>query len=382
MKQLLSIIIPCYNCADTLEEAVGSCFVQGLENFEIVMVDDGSTDSTKSLMQELAKKHPKIKLFYHDKNRGGGATRNTGIKNANGTLIFCLDSDNILDAESLQKMIDFLERNKADGVAFHERRFFHSKSKKMYTSHFNTFLDKPITINNIFDRSGILLDNFLYTKESFLKTSQYPEHHGFDTQSFEMRYLSSRSLVLVCPGTFFYHRQNHSELSYFEREFNKGNFSVNYYLAIEDIWRLLSSYAKREILMYDVFKNSSLGENLAIVLQDLYSKNKLFISQEPQGKTADNLYDDFIANYKQKKYSEALDACKKLLESKINSKIIYFAILRSSVGLSGEDSKSIEKRTAEIIDGLITRPRVLNQWYTRNLLMFRSIQIIKKIWKK
>lgn len=382
MKQLLSIIIPCFNCADTLEEAVESCFVQGLENFEIAMVDDGSTDSTKSLMQELAKKHPEIKLFYHDKNRGGGATRNTGIKNANGTLIFCLDSDNILDAESLQKMINFLERNKADGVAFHERRFFHSRSKKMYTSHFNTFLDKPITINNIFDRSGILLDNFLYTKDSYLRTSGYPEHHGFDTQSFEMRYLIVGNNVLVCPDTFFYHRQNHKEPSYFEREFNKGNFSVNYYFAIEDIWVLLSSYAKKEILIYDVFKNSSLNGNLVVILQDLYSKNKLFTSQEPQGRTNENLYDDFIANYKQKKYSEALDVCKKLLEAKMNSKIIYFAILRSSVGLSGEDSNSIEKRTAEIINGLITRPRVLNKWYFRNLLTFKGIQIIKKIWKK
>lgn len=382
MKQLLSIIIPCYNCADTLEEAVESCFVPELEKFEIVMVDDGSTDNTKEVMQELALKHGEIKLFYHEKNKGGGAARNTGIKNANGSLIFCLDSDNVLDSKSLQKMVDFLLENKLDGLAFYERRFFHSKDKKEFTSHFNTILNKPLIIDNIFDRSGILLDNFLYTKDSYLRTSGYPEHHGFDTQSFEMRYLSSPNKVFVCPDTFFYHRQNHNEPSYFEREFNKGNFSVNYYLAIEDIWVLLSSYAKKEILIYDIFKNSSLNENLVMILQDLYSKNKLFTSQESQGKTNENLYDDFIANYKQKKYSEALDVCKKLLEGKMNSKIIYFAILRSSVGLSGEDSNSIEKRTAEIMNSLITRPRVLNQWYTRNLFAFKSIQIIKKIWKK
>lgn len=382
MKPKLSIVIPCYNCQDTLEEAVESCFVQGLDNFEVVMVDDGSTDDTKDMMQRLADRYSEIKLFYHEENKGGGATRNTGIRNAKGELIFCLDSDNILDSHSLSKMINFLLEQKVDGVAFYERRFFHSQDKKFYTSHFNTIFNKKITIDNIFDGSGILLDNFLYTKESFLKTCQYPEHHGFDTQCFEMRYLFVGNSVLICPDTFFYHRQNHRKESYFEREFNRGIFSINYFLSIEDIWSIFSSFAKNEILKYDIFRYSSLQKNLSTKLQSLYLEKKLFSSQEGQG-VCDNYspYDDFILNYKQKNNAEAFNVCKKILENGLTYKTIYFALFRSSVGLSGVSSPFVERETINLLEGLTIKPRILNRWYHRNLVMIKVLKVIQKIWK-
>ena len=68
----ISIIIPCYNCAKTLREAVASCYVQKLDNFEIVMVDDGSADNTKEIMQKLASKHPEIPFNFGEYSVGGG----------------------------------------------------------------------------------------------------------------------------------------------------------------------------------------------------------------------------------------------------------------------------------------------------------------------
>jgi glycosyltransferase involved in cell wall biosynthesis len=384
MKSLLSIVIPCYNCADTLRESVSSCFSGGLDNFEIIMVDDGSSDTTKEVMTELSKKYKEITLFYHEHNRGGGAARNTGIQHAIGDLIFCLDSDNVLDATSMQKMVMFLREKKVDGVAFYERRFFHSQRRETFTSHFNTVLNKSITIENIFDSSETLLDNFLYTKESFLRTTKYPEHHGFDTQSFEMRYLSVNNSVFVCPETFFYHRQNHKQPSYFEREFNKGNFSVNCYLAVEDIWFLFSEKAKKEILEYDIFTNSNLNNNLLRFLKVLYSKGYLFVFQDSENSknnTVSSFYNDFILYYQNKEYDKALEICKKILENKLDSKIIYFSLLRAGVGLSGVESNFIEKKVREIIDGLITKPKILNKWYHRNLLTLKGVQLIQKVWK-
>ncbi len=383
MNNKLSIIIPCYNCSDTLIDSVESCYSgESLENFEIVMVDDGSTDNTIEVMKKLASKYKEISLFFHEVNKGGGAARNTGIKNSKGEIIFCLDSDNILDPGSLNKMINYLLEKKVDGVAFGERRFFHSSNRNKFTSTFYSILEKPIIIDNFFDDSGILLDNFLFTKESFLKTEGYPEHHGFDTQSFEMRYTSSGNILHICPGVFFYHRQNHNKPSYFEREFNKGNFSVNYYFAIEDIWFLFSKYAKKEIISYDIFNNSSFSENIVILLQKLYKDKKLFISQglnESIDVGEYSKYDEFITNYKKKNYSNAFEVCKGLLQSGVSSKIIYFGIIRAGVGLTGEASNSIEKQTNIVIKGLVTKPEVLNKWYHRNLFTLKLIQLIKKI---
>lgn len=376
--------MPCFNSEATLAEAVNSCFTGELKDFEIVMVDDGSKDSTRTLMETFAKNHPEIRTVYHSKNRGGGAARNTGIQEAKGKLIFCLDSDNILDAASLQKMVAFLEQKQADGVIFYERRFFHSQRKKSFTKHFNTILDAPITLDNIFDDNGILLDNFLYTKESFLKTKQYPEHHGFDTQSFEMRYLSTDNKVYVCPDTFFYHRQNNKEPSYFEREFNKGNFSVNYFLAIEDIWHLLTHKAKQEILAYDIFLHSNLQENILDLLKKIHKNNYLFKkgNQEETQKEESYSYDSFLISYRNGDYATAVDICKTSFEKGVDSKIIYFGILRACVGLSIENPVDIEKKTSEILSGLITRPKTLNKWHHRNIFTLTLIQFINTIWKK
>ncbi len=378
----LSIVIPCYNCEATLEETLDSVFAKTMTNpFEVIMVDDGSTDTTRELMLKLTKKYPHISQYAHEKNRGGGAARNTGIQHASGNLIYCLDSDNILDPTSMQKMINFLIEKKVDGVAFYERRYFHSQNKKVYSSHYNTLLDKAITLENIFDESGTLLDNFLFTKESFLRSKKYPEHHGFDTQSFEMRYLSNSNSVLICPDTFFYHRQNHSQPSYFEREFNKGNFSVNCYFAIEDIWHLFTHQAKKEILAYDIFSNSNLENNLLSFLRRMQSLGCLF--NYSTGGENEHVYDDFIVHYHNKEYEKAFEICKTLLKNETESSIFYFSLLRSAAGLSGERSLPlIEKNVRSIIEEMVTKPKKLNRWYHRNIISLKGVQLIRKVWKK
>ena len=315
----LSIIIPCYNCEKTLEEAVVSCYKKPFDfTFEIIMVDDGSTDGTKNLIHKIQNKYPKIKSIFHEYNKVGGSTRNTGIEASNGEYIFCLDSDNILDVDSINNMVLFMAKKDLDGVAFHDRRFFHSDNKNNYTSHFNPIKEEAYTLKNLFDGSGIILDNFIYSKKSFLRTMGYPTHHGFDTQCFEMRFLHAGNTVASCPNSFFYHRQNNKEPSYFEREFNKGNFSVNYYLSMEDIWSVLSNTAKEKILNYDIFKKSSLSENIMNELISLCKNNKMF-SMDCKTETESDLcmdYNFFIKEYQNKNYKNSLEITLKILQTK------------------------------------------------------------------
>lgn len=379
MKYKLSIIIPCYNCTSTLEEALSSVYSQNLITpFEVIMIDDGSTDNTFELISKLAKKYPYISYYAHGINRGGGAARNSGIEKSTGDLIYCLDSDNFFAANSLQKMIDYLVEKKADGVAFSERRFFINKNKKKFNAQFYKLSDQAVSIEDLFSKNPPLLDNFLYTKKSFYKTSGYPENHGFDTQCFELRYISSGNNVYFCPKTTFYHRQAAEKKSYFEREYESGEFSKNMYLIYEEILYLFTPLIRQKIIHFDIFTNSSMGV-IDGMLRELFVKDSenFFINDyrsyfHPKGfeqyinehKDSREITDMFclcIYYYKQGRYNEALSQCIQLVVRGVDTKIIHFNIFRIITAIAyPSKTKEVEKMVSSIINSLQTKQQEID----------------------
>lgn len=373
----LSIIIPCYNCVKTLREAVDSCYVQdlNLSDFEIIMVDDGSTDETKAIMQDIKTEHPNIKLIFHEENRGGGAARNTGIKEAQGEIIYCLDSDNFFVPNSVKPMLTHLEKTGVDGVAFYERRFFIGTNTKKYHPHRNSIDARKISLFDILNGSGILLDNFFYTKEAYLRTTGYPEHHGFDTQCFEIRFLSVGNTVNVCPDSYFWHRQASGEKSYFERVYESGEYSLNMYYILEDIMHLLSDSARELIFNYDVFGQNKLGvKNVLGSLSEKYSQDELGLFrhdyQQYLKKNGFETYNtqfgenDILINalwlYRKKRYIEASSQFINLFSKYPKSKILYFNIIRCAVGKDDiENPNEIEKEAIKLISSFsLTKQKI------------------------
>ena len=104
-SRLISIIVPAYNKQDSISETLQSIFAQSYNNFEIIVVDDGSTDSTKELIETY---NEDITYIYQE-NQGQGAARNQGIKVAQGDYIVFLDADDYWELEFLQTCYDFLE---------------------------------------------------------------------------------------------------------------------------------------------------------------------------------------------------------------------------------------------------------------------------------
>ncbi len=338
MKPLLSIIMPCFNCVTTLEEAVASLQTQHFNiPYEVIMVDDGSTDSTLDLIKELSKKYPNIHYIAHERNQGGGAARNTGIRASAGTFIFCLDSDNILAPDSLPQMVRYAQEKKCDGVAIHERRFFTPKHHiKKFNSHFNTISDSPITLDDVWNGSNMLLDNFLYTRASYDKTEGYPTEHGFDTQAFEISYLAAGNKVKVCPGTTFYHRQNMGQKSYFERVYEKGEFSINYYLAIEKILHIFSDEVIDAIMKYDVFNKTSLyGENFKTFLDGLYKANRNSFYSDKRKSEGTSPFLNAVQAYNAHNYAEAIEIYSQIDKEYPNLPLVYFNTLRAEAGQRG-----------------------------------------------
>ena len=107
----VTIAIPCYKQADTLEEAIESAIAQTYENIEIIVINDGSPDNTK----EVAEQFP-VKLI-NQVNKGLASARNTAIMNMTGDYFFPLDSDDILKEDCIEKLTEVALKTNADVVS-------------------------------------------------------------------------------------------------------------------------------------------------------------------------------------------------------------------------------------------------------------------------
>ena len=114
MTPRITIIIPTYNRGDTLLRAVNSIIHQTYQDWELLVVDDGSTDNTEAVLEGLH--HPRITYERLKENRGACYARNHGILQARGELIAFQDSDDFWKPEKLEKQIAFMENGKYDFV--------------------------------------------------------------------------------------------------------------------------------------------------------------------------------------------------------------------------------------------------------------------------
>jgi glycosyltransferase involved in cell wall biosynthesis len=115
----VSVIIPAYNMANYLKEAVQGILNQTYQNFEIVVVNDASTDHTDQVMQQF--RDPRIKYIVHPENRYAAAARNTGIRASEGDFIAFVDADDKVHPEKLAIQVAFLENNPEIGLVYCSR---------------------------------------------------------------------------------------------------------------------------------------------------------------------------------------------------------------------------------------------------------------------
>jgi len=113
----VSVLIPAYNAAACIERAIASVLAQAERRFEILVVDDASSDATASLVEAAAAHDGRIRLLRTERNGGPGAARNVGLAHASGEWIAPLDADDRFLPGRLAKLADLGERQQADMVA-------------------------------------------------------------------------------------------------------------------------------------------------------------------------------------------------------------------------------------------------------------------------
>lgn len=112
----VSVVIPVYNAGKYLERTLECVINQTFKDFEVLCINDCSTDNSVELLEEFAKKDYRIKIINNEKNLGAALTRNVGIDNARGEYIYFLDSDDYIEQKYLECMVEKIEQENCDIV--------------------------------------------------------------------------------------------------------------------------------------------------------------------------------------------------------------------------------------------------------------------------
>lgn len=175
----VSIIIPVYNAAEHLENCLKSVLEQTYKNIEIILVDDGSTDISKEICAHYAQKYSNIKLIEQT-NSGPSAARNNGIINATGEFIQFVDSDDTIDKNMTETLVNALEKNVQLAICGFQR--IHVKTGKT-----EKFTNKTNTICNIDE----LLNVFGFYYEDWLINTVWNKMYITDIiKNYNIRFIS------------------------------------------------------------------------------------------------------------------------------------------------------------------------------------------------
>lgn len=203
-NELVSIVIPCYNQAVYLPEAIQSVLEQTYTNWECIIVNDGSPDNTEQVANEWMQKDSRIKYVYKP-NGGLSSARNAGIEQSNGTYILPLDADDRINRQYISLALDAFTRDPQITLVYAEAELFGAMSGiwKLAAYNFKTLLLK-----------NVIYCSAIYKKSDWQKTGPYDENlkHGFEDWDFWIRLLYGEKKVYKIPEVGFYYRQKEGSM--------------------------------------------------------------------------------------------------------------------------------------------------------------------------
>ena len=124
----ISCIMPIYNVEQYLKESLESVLCQSFQDYEIICINDGSTDNSLNVLKKYAEQDSRIKILNQD-NKGQGAARNLGINNAIGEIIIFLDPDDILEENAFDTIYKSFQKTKANIIQFDYKEFYDYSNK-------------------------------------------------------------------------------------------------------------------------------------------------------------------------------------------------------------------------------------------------------------
>lgn len=213
---LVSIIIPCFNQAEYIDECLESVLKQTHQNWECIIVNDGSTDSSEQIIKNWSEKDHRFKYFSQS-NKGVSAARNLGIKNANGDFILPLDADDYISNNYIEVCLK--EIIKSEDV-----KLVYGKAEKFGDE--KGLWDLPEFSYELLKLNNLIYCTALYRKRDFNQTDGYDENmkHGIEDWEFWLRFLKPGGKVIRNNECTFYYRIKNSSRN---TDLYKDDFNVS-----------------------------------------------------------------------------------------------------------------------------------------------------------
>ena len=217
-KYAISVVIPCYNTKDYLLETLDTIFNQTFQDFEIVLIDDGSTDGTAEMIEELSKKHNNISAYFQT-NHGQGYERNFGVTKAQGKYIHFMDSDDLLDSDCFEKVYAYAEENDLDCVLFEGKSFYETKALEEMMPQYKTTYSRKEIFPKLYsgEELFVLLRNSVgmivqpgmqLVKRDFLIENDvnFPALKMMEDNLYVYKVITRASKITVLPNAFYHRR--------------------------------------------------------------------------------------------------------------------------------------------------------------------------------
>ena len=132
----VSVIMPVFNASEYLEESINCILNQTLTDLELICIDDGSTDGSLNILNKLASSNSCIQV-YHQENKGGGAARNLAITYATGEYLYCMDADDLINLDALEKLYNVAKEKDLDFVIFQAINYDDKLDKYYHTDYYD-----------------------------------------------------------------------------------------------------------------------------------------------------------------------------------------------------------------------------------------------------
>ncbi|MDE3184128.1 MAG: glycosyltransferase family 2 protein [Bacteroidota bacterium] len=197
-KAVVSVILPCYNYAHFLGEALDSVLAQSYSHWECIIINDGSPDNTEEIALQYCNKDKRFK-YLHKENGGPASARNFGIKLSAGKYILPLDPDDMIAEGFIEKALEIIESDPDVKIVASPAQMFGDVNKVIPIPAFN--LRELLIVNYLFNTS-------LYRREDFDKTNGYDEEiFGLEDWDLWISILKTGGTVKVLPFAGYHYRQ-------------------------------------------------------------------------------------------------------------------------------------------------------------------------------
>lgn len=277
MKKMkkISIIVPVYNAEKYLIKLINSIENQNYNNYEVILVDDGSTDNSYKIMQKLYKKNKNIKI-YTKKNSGPGGTRKYGFEKSTGELIFFVDADDWLPEKSLLKINKLFNNKNPDVLIFNRNTYCNGekvKTTKPIKNISNGYIDlKEIKNNYIIGGLGCKV-----LKKDILTSDMFLEGYNYEDVATTYLYFDKCNKIYYEDEVFYNVNRDDDNISLTKKiDINKIISSVD--LILNVYHRIENEYIKESLSLVIFLKYKELiASHIKNIVRLNFQENKMII---------------------------------------------------------------------------------------------------------